>query len=201
MLRRIEPTDPLLPAGSEETFDGLLRDSDAPCFVAKETPRGPTDSLSGLPAEEADHLTVRRNGRPGNRRARRRALQVGRLAEAEVLAHIGRPCRDPEMYSVDVFSKGVKGRPEVPISECDSAADRTGDAPQHRARDRVPVVDGPETRRNPPIRRFVVVLKRPDAVARHVDRKSTRLNSSHRTISYAVFCLKKKRSRSLHCLN
>src|SRR5207248_10890032 len=28
------------------------------------------------------------------------------------------------------------------------------------------------------------------------DRKSTRLNSSHRTISYAVFCLKKKRSGS-----
>src|SRR5207248_7895196 len=27
---------------------------------------------------------------------------------------------------------------------------------------------------------------------RCVDRKSTRLNSSHRTISYAVFCLKKK---------
>src|SRR5438094_7704639 len=27
------------------------------------------------------------------------------------------------------------------------------------------------------------------------DRKSTRLNSSHRTISYAVFCLKKKRRR------
>src|SRR5437867_10049738 len=29
-------------------------------------------------------------------------------------------------------------------------------------------------------------------VARRLDRKSTRLNSSHRTISYAVFCLKKK---------
>src|SRR5207248_10541643 len=27
------------------------------------------------------------------------------------------------------------------------------------------------------------------------DRKSTRLNSSHRTISYAVFCLKKKKKR------
>src|SRR5437762_7700278 len=27
---------------------------------------------------------------------------------------------------------------------------------------------------------------------RHKDRKSTRLNSSHRCISYAVFCLKKK---------
>src|SRR3712207_7786188 len=29
-----------------------------------------------------------------------------------------------------------------------------------------------------------------------VDRKSTRLNSSHANISYAVFCLKKKHSRS-----
>src|SRR3712207_7633011 len=28
--------------------------------------------------------------------------------------------------------------------------------------------------------------------ARHLDRKSTRLNSSHANISYAVFCLKKK---------
>src|SRR5437867_4985887 len=28
------------------------------------------------------------------------------------------------------------------------------------------------------------------------DRKSTRLNSSHRTISYAVFCLKKKNKRA-----
>src|SRR6266516_7099215 len=27
-----------------------------------------------------------------------------------------------------------------------------------------------------------------------IDRKSTRLNSSHRTISYAVFCLKKKKN-------
>src|SRR3712207_8383000 len=32
------------------------------------------------------------------------------------------------------------------------------------------------------------------------DRKSTRLNSSHANISYAVFCLKKKKS-SLHLLN
>src|SRR5207248_10919345 len=28
------------------------------------------------------------------------------------------------------------------------------------------------------------------------DRKSTRLNSSHRTISYAVFCLKKKKNKT-----
>src|SRR5437667_1929884 len=31
-----------------------------------------------------------------------------------------------------------------------------------------------------------------------IDRKSTRLNSSHITISYAVFCLKKKSCRILH---
>src|SRR2546427_7523337 len=34
-----------------------------------------------------------------------------------------------------------------------------------------------------------------DALPRHGDRKSTRLNSSHSQISYAVFCLKKKRNK------
>src|SRR5437762_8879379 len=32
------------------------------------------------------------------------------------------------------------------------------------------------------------------------DRKSTRLNSSHRCISYAVFCLKKKTTRQTSCM-
>src|SRR2546427_6147331 len=31
--------------------------------------------------------------------------------------------------------------------------------------------------------------------AHHADRKSTRLNSSHSQISYAVFCLKKKKKK------
>src|SRR5256885_5124216 len=35
-----------------------------------------------------------------------------------------------------------------------------------------------------------------DGVHLEVDRKSTRLNSSHLVISYAVFCLKKKSSNS-----
>src|SRR5437588_11008884 len=30
----------------------------------------------------------------------------------------------------------------------------------------------------------------------HMDRKSTRLNSSHTVISYAVFCLKKKKKKN-----
>src|SRR6266516_7386765 len=42
----------------------------------------------------------------------------------------------------------------------------------------------------------------PDAIVRtwprpRRDRKSTRLNSSHRTISYAVFCLKKKKKKKI----
>src|SRR5438094_4546816 len=43
---------------------------------------------------------------------------------------------------------------------------------------------------------FALVFPNPGEVAQGEgdrDRKSTRLNSSHRTISYAVFCLKKKR--------
>src|SRR5690625_6874776 len=38
-------------------------------------------------------------------------------------------------------------------------------------------------------------LKKLPAVSRSEDRKSTRLNSSHVAISYAVFCLKKKTNK------
>src|SRR2546430_9636293 len=37
------------------------------------------------------------------------------------------------------------------------------------------------------------VVERLPAPSRRLDRKSTRLNSSHSQISYAVFCLKKKK--------
>src|SRR5437764_5792042 len=38
-------------------------------------------------------------------------------------------------------------------------------------------------------------LMRKDSGIDRVDRKSTRLNSSHRCIAYAVFCLKKKKKK------
>ena len=41
--------------------------------------------------------------------------------------------------------------------------------------------------------RLVANLALFDLTKQNVDRKSTRLNSSHRCISYAVFCLKKKK--------
>src|SRR5258707_4457342 len=40
----------------------------------------------------------------------------------------------------------------------------------------------------------------PLRVAAATDRKSTRLNSSHANISYAVFCLKKKKDYDIHIL-
>src|SRR5207248_5779457 len=40
-------------------------------------------------------------------------------------------------------------------------------------------------------------LTRVSPPAQQGDRKSTRLNSSHRTISYAVFCLKKKKKKKI----
>src|SRR5437667_8984347 len=39
-------------------------------------------------------------------------------------------------------------------------------------------------------------VRRDSACRRRADRKSTRLNSSHITISYAVFCLKKKKKNN-----
>src|SRR3712207_8839507 len=35
---------------------------------------------------------------------------------------------------------------------------------------------------------------------KHKDRKSTRLNSSHANISYAVFCLKKKKTKQIYIM-
>src|SRR5687768_18122419 len=56
--------------------------------------------------------------------------------------------------------------------------------------------DRPARRRRPPdgSRGAVPGRARP-LVARAQDRKSTRLNSSHGYISYAVFCLKKKKKK------
>src|SRR3712207_7773492 len=49
-------------------------------------------------------------------------------------------------------------------------------------------------RANDGVERWVLITGRItfDAAGRPIDRKSTRLNSSHANISYAVFCLKKK---------
>src|SRR2546426_8531112 len=55
-------------------------------------------------------------------------------------------------------------------------------APERGGRQLLVVRDGGDRPGGPPTRR---------------DRKSTRLNSSHLVISYAVFCLKKKKKRKI----
>src|SRR3712207_8387652 len=47
-----------------------------------------------------------------------------------------------------------------------------------------------------PIMESVYGVALRNKAARMADRKSTRLNSSHANISYAVFCLKKKKKQS-----
>src|SRR2546429_5824383 len=73
---------------------------------------------------------------------------------------------------------------------------------QHRAR----TVRGEGEAADEPQRRRHLVRRRQEAAFREAgvllrpcrDRKSTRLNSSHGYISYAVFCLKKKTSIASH---
>src|SRR5438094_6806045 len=65
--------------------------------------------------------------------------------------------------------------------------------------DALPISPGSAGRSSPPRRpRRHPPPPRSAAEADAVDRKSTRLNSSHRTISYAVFCLKKKKKNKKH---
>src|SRR5260221_6345643 len=73
---------------------------------------------------------------------------------------------------------------------------------------RKPTIDGSGLFRYPPERRAGCpsTVRRhgddqqddtPDGTMRCIDLKSTRLNSSHTVISYAVFCLKKKRANAV----
>src|SRR3712207_8266859 len=65
------------------------------------------------------------------------------------------------------------------------------------ARGRAGVVGGARRRRVP--RRSAPPVARGRAA--RGDRKSTRLNSSHANISYAVFCLKKKKKQTSRLVN
>src|SRR5439155_2413784 len=91
-----------------------------------------------------------------------------------------RHTRWPRDWSSDVCSSDLIVRRVV--DQIDVAAEERAVRPLHRAR------GGDEDLRRAADRKHEVV-----------DRKSTRLNSSHVAISYAVFCLKKKILRSTSC--
>src|SRR5437762_10322595 len=74
------------------------------------------------------------------------------------------------------------------------------DVPSVERRDRAKGPIGPFAVRVPSLDRLHplpgTVPRHPAAGGHQRDRKSTRLNSSHRCISYAVFCLKKKKKKN-----
>src|SRR5688572_32495472 len=75
--------------------------------------------------------------------------------------------------------------------------------PPAAAWEKISIAIGIEEKKEPAKRGVIINFKRLAAAAifigvvitAWIDRKSTRLNSSHSQISYAVFCLKKKNSR------
>src|SRR3712207_7928345 len=66
--------------------------------------------------------------------------------------------------------------------------DRRADPPREASTDRAQTCASIQARTRYPLQYCARVVPRRDP-----DRKSTRLNSSHANISYAVFCLKKKK--------
>src|SRR3712207_7453433 len=73
----------------------------------------------------------------------------------------------------------------APIETFDTDGQRVRIAGEVRDLDPLDWMPPKDVRRNDPLSHF--------AIAAAQDRKSTRLNSSHANISYAVFCLKKKK--------
>src|SRR5204863_9396173 len=85
---------------------------------------------------------------------------------------------------------------DLDLHPVDARRERRDDQPAGRARE--DLLEGLDdlqlgSREAAPIDVRAVGEEREHAVRAELDRKSTRLNSSHVEISYAVFCLKKKR--------
>src|SRR3712207_8831256 len=101
---------------------------------------------------------------------------------------IRRPPRSPLFPTTTLFRSGP-GRIEDTGDDAVDAEALAGDLGDHEVR----VV--PVGRRDEHVGVLDARLEQ-----RVEDRKSTRLNSSHANISYAVFCLKKKNTKSTTCI-
>src|SRR3712207_6921459 len=92
---------------------------------------------------------------------------------------IRRPPRSTLFPYTTLFRSGDR------IGKGDADLDHVGSAFHERVEDRAAALE--------------VRVAQHDEAAEGSDRKSTRLNSSHANISYAVFCLKKKKTYTLFC--
>src|SRR3712207_5659695 len=108
----------------------------------------------------------------------------------------------------DTISKGKKEKQEKKASEKDSYdwENRIQKLPKEKQELYFSIRDyilskGDDISENPlkkyiafkKVKNFVCILPYKNKISLYLDRKSTRLNSSHANISYAVFCLKKKK--------
>src|SRR3712207_2691470 len=100
-----------------------------------------------------------------------------RTGQVRILA-VSSPERMPRLPDLPTFAE--LGQPDLTAEEWFGVLLPAG-AP-------APVVDG--------LHRAIAAA----AATPELDRKSTRLNSSHANISYAVFCLKKKKNKSMRII-
>src|SRR2546422_5457013 len=97
---------------------------------------------------------------------------------------IRRPPRSTLFPYTTLFRSAVGAGIPSPARNEPTSGSRSGGPSGNRGRDR-----------------GLVGAAAPTAVGRRGDRKSTRLNSSHGYISYAVFCLKKKKHHIIALLH
>src|SRR3712207_7675534 len=101
---------------------------------------------------------------------------------------IRRPPRSTLFPYTTLFRSGRGSQPAVEQPTDEPASERS---PDHLSEKPLPEpIIGSRPRLSGPER--LVPLRLPQS-----DRKSTRLNSSHANISYAVFCLKKKKKKTV----
>src|SRR6266516_5256728 len=110
------------------------------------------------------------------------ALVTAPMASAENQNTSIAPSRPPTKTSGFEMSTAASGEPSAATSS------RYAEKRRNAASAADPIA-------YPLVSAFVVLPTASSRSVRRRDRKSTRLNSSHRTTSYAVFCLKKKKKK------
>src|SRR2546430_8386763 len=114
---------------------------------------------------------------------------LGSLIRSERIAHLGTLRDGAPMVSMTLYM------PEPDFSafyvHVSRLAWHTQDM-QHDARVALSIAETDDRRADP----FTLMRVSIRGEAAQIDRKSTRLNSSHSQISYAVFCLKQKQTRA-----
>src|SRR5260221_4913932 len=102
----------------------------------------------------------------------------------------GRPALAPDLVRLSTHRRGHESRSLLPRDQGD-AFGRSG-ATSRRSVLRDQLGGSPDAGLRAPFRRATAGAPPGGGHLGSRDRKSTRLNSSHTVISYAVFCLKKK---------